>query len=69
MSNSWENFGYKTEQPCCVCKEVPAQIEPRFGYAVCEKHYKMTLTEIDRLISLPKRFIDVVRNAKDKENE
>jgi len=43
----WKNFGYETNKPCDVCgKEGDNQMEPRFGYVVCEEHYKMTPLQV-----------------------
>ena len=38
MINSSPRWGYITDEPCVVCKSIPAQLEPRFGYAVCQEH-------------------------------
>jgi len=34
-----DNFGYKSNKPCIVCKQFKNnQEEPRFLYTVCEDH-------------------------------
>lgn len=44
---AFERFGYKTNKPCDVCgKEGENQSEPRFGYVVCEKHFKLSPIEV-----------------------
>jgi DnaJ-class molecular chaperone len=45
--NIFKNFGYETNIPCDVCgKKGNNQSEPRFGYVVCEVHYKMSPVEV-----------------------
>jgi hypothetical protein len=43
------NFGYPTEKPCEICGELPAEIEPRFGYSSCEEHSKLSPIEFQKL--------------------
>jgi hypothetical protein len=41
------NFGHQSEKPCAVCnKHKNNQIEPRFGYVVCEDHQDVKPIEI-----------------------
>lgn len=50
MDKTYENFGYDTGEPCIVCqKKGDNKLESRFGYVVCEKHYKMSPVEISKL--------------------
>lgn len=50
MVSDFEKFGYKTNEACDVCGKIGNnQSEPRFGYVVCEEHYKMTPVEISEL--------------------
>lgn len=47
MNNeTWNNFGYETDEKCCVCGKKPCKTEPRFGYSVCELHHKLSPIEI-----------------------
>jgi hypothetical protein len=49
---AFERFGYATDKPCDVCgKEGGNQSEPRFGYVVCEDHYKLSPLEVSQLKS------------------
>lgn len=43
------NFGYESNQVCCVCGKTPARIEPRFNYSVCINHYKLSPIKISEL--------------------
>lgn len=44
---SFQHWGYPTDKPCEVCgKEGQNQMEPRFGYVVCEKHHTLSPVEI-----------------------
>lgn len=46
---SFEQFGYPTNQPCDVCeKSGNNQLEPRFGYVVCEEHYQLSPVEVSK---------------------
>lgn len=46
----WDDFGYLSKMPCCVCGQVDAtKSEPRFGYVVCKKHSTMSPIQIDSI--------------------
>ena len=48
---NFERFGYETKQPCDVCgKEGLNRLEPRFYYAVCEEHYKLTPVQVGEMM-------------------
>lgn len=49
MNNSF-NFGYPTKEPCSLCGAKPAEVEPRFGYVVCEEHSKLSPIEVDKYL-------------------
>lgn len=57
------NFGYPTDKPCQVCGAKPAEIEPRFGYIVCEKHSKLTPLQIQNMSKLD-RTLDIMFKGK-----
>ncbi len=43
------DFGYPTKKPCDICGEWNNnQIEPRFGFTVCEPHQTVPPIEIKR---------------------
>jgi len=43
----FDNFGYKTDEVCCICKAKKTRSEPRYNYSVCIEHFKLTLKEIN----------------------
>ena len=45
--DSWDNFGYESDVPCCVCKSKPTKSEPRFGYSVCKEHHRLGPIDIN----------------------
>jgi hypothetical protein len=49
LIEQFSNFGYQSDKPCLVCKCTNTVIEPRFGYAVCIEHFKMSPIEIQKL--------------------
>jgi hypothetical protein len=46
IENKSFGFGYQTILPCCICGSIPAEVEPRFGYIVCEEHSKLSPVNI-----------------------
>lgn len=46
IKDLWDTFGYPTDDPCAVCGCRPAKLEPRFYYAVCEKHMNVPPTKV-----------------------
>lgn len=44
----FESFGYETHENCVVCGQGPARLEPRFNYAVCEKHFHLPPTIVQK---------------------
>lgn len=48
----WRTSFYPTDiRPCVVCGSVhQIGIEPRYGYAVCEEHAKMSAIEVSELV-------------------
>ncbi|PLS18980.1 hypothetical protein CVD28_00840 [Bacillus sp. M6-12] len=60
---AFERFGYATTNPCDVCgAEGNNQSEPRFGYVVCEEHFKLSPVEVSQ------RKTDRLSKEKKKEN-
>lgn len=48
--SSFRVFGYETNKPCDVCgKGGNNRLEPRFGYSVCEEHYRLSPVEVSEL--------------------
>lgn len=44
--SDWKTFGYDTDAACEICGRRPAKEEPRFFYAVCERHFMLTPVEV-----------------------
>jgi hypothetical protein len=43
------NSYYPTHKPCCICGSTTLiGIEPRFNYAVCQQHSKLSPVEINK---------------------
>lgn len=44
-----DTFGYPSDSPCIICEGYNNnQIEPRFGYTVCEEHQKIKPSDIEK---------------------
>lgn len=44
-----EAYGfYPTDQPCCICGNHNAGVEPRFGYVVCETHHTLSPVQVNQ---------------------
>lgn len=51
-----EMFGYPSMDPCEVCEGFKNnQSEPRFGYVLCEDHYRVPGTEFEKARSQYKK--------------
>jgi hypothetical protein len=49
--DSWQCFGYDTDEPCEVCEKVGGnKAEPRYYYVVCEKHHNLPPVIISEMI-------------------
>ena len=47
---SKDNFGYQSRLECSVCgSDKNNQMEPRFGYTVCEDHQHIPPVEVSNL--------------------
>lgn len=44
----FESFGYETPYCCVVCAQTPARLEPRSNCAVCEKHYTLPYSVLQK---------------------
>jgi len=49
LEEQFEMFGYKTDNPCCICGGKPARTEPRFLYDICIKHLHLAPVDVSRL--------------------
>ena len=44
------NFGYPSREPCVFCGGYDNnQLEPRFLYTACQKHYNIPPIEVNRV--------------------
>lgn len=49
FEESWNSFGYESDEKCCVCGKLKTKTEPRFGYSVCKEHHKLSPIEISEI--------------------
>lgn len=54
QDEKWECRGYDTPEPCELCGESPAKIDPRFFFVVCRTHMGLT----------PGEFADTLKTRK-----
>ena len=57
-SEEFDNFGYKSDAKCVLCKSKDTRIESRFGYYVCIDHFNIPPIKIQEIVEKQQNTIN-----------